>query len=462
MIPILALLLVQDLFRAAEAKGAALVTDVRDGAVVTSLDADRRVLPLSLVKLWVAAIWWDRGLPGSLDDMLVEGLDQPGKDRAIELRKRFGGKAVLADLERYGLALTIKADASDAEWGETLSIGERNVTVTPGQVSAFLRTIARSKGASKLRAAMLACVERGTARGARQAAGRLGGKTGSGPALRQPLDGAFAGLVFVEGEPRYTVYVYVDGKGLGGGVAASIAAGVARSLSPASCFLESEIGGREIAREGALCATRLSPASTFKIPHALAALDSGVVSGPGFRFAYDGSPQPFEAWRRDHTLASGIRYSVVWVFQRIAQMLGPEREREYLRRLSYGNADPSSGLTTFWLGGSLLISPEEQRDFLLALWRDQLPVKPAAMRAVREMLVQPKDVVVNATGERPFPSHGAILSAKTGSAGLTRWLVGQVGARVFVACVDGDPDPDAAITLARSRLADPSAASPTR
>ena len=46
-----------------------------------------------------------------------------------------------------------------------------------------------------------------------------------------------------------------------------------------------------------------------------------------------------------------MRFSVVWWFQHVAEKLGATREREYLRRLGYGNADPSSGLTTFWLGG---------------------------------------------------------------------------------------------------------------
>src|SRR5262249_40396066 len=147
------------------------------------------------------------------------------------------------------------------------------------------------------------------------------------------------------------------------------------------------------------CRTRLSPQSTFKIPHALAALDAGVLTGPESSFAYDGSPQPFEAWGRDHTLASAMRFSVVWYFQRVAQRLGEARERAYLRKLSYGNGDSSSALTSFWLGGSLLISPEEEEQFVLRLFRNDLPVQPRAMQIVRDILVQPRGSVVNAQGE---------------------------------------------------------------
>ena len=205
---------------------------------------------------------------------------------------------------------------------------------------------------------------------------------------------------------------------------------------------------------------RVTPASTFKIPHALAALDSSVLVGPNVPFAYDGSPDMPETWKRDHTLATAMRYSVVWYFQRVATMLGPDRERAYLAKFDYGNRDSSSGPTTFWLDGSLRISPDEQEKFLVRLYEDALPVRETAMQAVRAILLQPTGVVVNAVGEHPFDApwpEGAVVSAKTGSADGVRWLVGHVERRhrswVFVSCVTGGPvDPLAAINLAGASL----------
>jgi beta-lactamase class D len=208
------------------------------------------------------------------------------------------------------------------------------------------------------------------------------------------------------------------------------------------------------------CATRVTPASTFKIPHALAAIDSSVLSGPGASLPYDGSDSPSETWKRDHTLASAMRYSVVWYFQRVAAMLGADREREYLARLDYGNRDASSGLLTFWLDGSLRISPDEQERFLVRLFEDALPVSKDAMRTVREILVQPPGAVVNASGEHAFDApwpDGTVVSAKTGSADDVRWLVGHVARQrqswVFVSCVTGAfLDPLAAVDLAARSL----------
>jgi beta-lactamase class D len=237
-----------------------------------------------------------------------------------------------------------------------------------------------------------------------------------------------------------------------------------------SCFLLHELGVGEVRRspsEG--CASRLSPASTFKIPHALAALDSGVLAGPDARFAYDpswakswGSPDVPQSWKRDHTLATAMRSSVVWYFQRVATLLGPEREHAYLAKLDYGNKDSSSGLTTFWLDESLRISPDEQERFMVRLYEDALPVSKAAMKTVREILVQPPGVVVNAVGEHPFDApwpDGAVVSAKTGMGDDVAWLVGHVRrgdrAWVFVSCAGGSGlDALAAIDLAARSLRD--------
>ncbi len=248
------------------------------------------------------------------------------------------------------------------------------------------------------------------------------------------------------------------------------AQGMEPSVSPprdGSCFLLYELGVGEIRRRPSdACRTRVTPASTFKVPHALAALDAGVVSGPDEKLAYDGKGDFPVSARRDHTLASAIQNSVLWYFQRVAERLGIERESVYLRRLAFGNMDATSGLTTFWIGGSLQIAPEEQQSFWLRLYQQQLPVAPAAVEAIKRMLIQPAGVIVNAAGHQPFAApwpKDVVVSAKTGSATdrsgqRVRWLVGHVrrGSRsfVFVSCAIGSPglEPNAAIDLAARSL----------
>ena len=234
-----------------------------------------------------------------------------------------------------------------------------------------------------------------------------------------------------------------------------------------SCFLLWRSDSSEVERDPSqVCDSRLSPASTFKVPHALAALESGVVAGPNESMDWDGTGQWATSAQHTHTLASAIRDSVVWYFQKIAVRLGMQREREYLKKYDYGNRDPSSGLTTFWLGQSLEITPVEQLAFWRKLYSGSLPAEKSSMDLVKRLLIQPRGEVVDARGAHkfaaPWPAD-AVVSAKTGStidgSGRTiRWLVGHVarteGEYIFVSTVVGGSNlpADAAIDLAASSL----------
>src|SRR5215510_9346372 len=67
------------------------------------------------------------------------------------------------------------------------------------------------------------------------------------------------------------------------------------------------------------------PASTFKVPNSLIALETGVVQDPDKDvFPWDGTTRSIEAWNKDHTLRSAIVASVVPVYQEIARRIGAE------------------------------------------------------------------------------------------------------------------------------------------
>ncbi len=161
---------------------------------------------------------------------------------------------------------------------------------------------------------------------------------------------------------------------------------------------------------------RFTPASTFKIPHSLIALETGVVQDerhPVFR--WDGTKRDIPDWNRDHTLRTAIKYSVVWVYQEIARQVGPEREARFVRSFDYGNADTSGPVDKFWLGEPLRISAFEQISFLKKLVGGQLPVSERSVRIVR-------DILINDAG----PTY--VLRAKTGADfdAQIGWWVGWV------------------------------------
>jgi beta-lactamase class D len=189
------------------------------------------------------------------------------------------------------------------------------------------------------------------------------------------------------------------------------------------------------------CSTRLSPASTFKIPHALVALEAAVVT-PTSVEKWDGTPYPQQPlWNRDHTVLSAMKPSVLWLFQRIAPRVGAARMHEWLERLGYGNADTSGDVTQYWVNGTLRVSPDEQVAFLRAFFREALPVRAEYQRAVHGALQQTPGTQENARGvhKLPGPWHGgAVLHSKTGATTTSResvsWLVGAltVGGKRYV------------------------------
>jgi beta-lactamase class D OXA-2 len=158
---------------------------------------------------------------------------------------------------------------------------------------------------------------------------------------------------------------------------------------------------------------RFSPASTFKIPHTLFALDAGVVADEFQVFKWDGVERSFSGHNQDQDLRSAMRNSTLWVYQRFAKHIGEAKARSYLRDANYGNRDPSSGRGDYWVDGNLRISAVEQIAFLRRLFRNDLPFKVEHQRLVKDLMIK------QATSDW-------ILRAKTGWEGSHGWWIGWV------------------------------------
>lgn len=194
------------------------------------------------------------------------------------------------------------------------------------------------------------------------------------------------------------------------------------------------------------CAVKTAPASTFKIPHALISLATGVVSSSQQMVDWDGTKQPFAAWERDHSLNSAVKWSVVWFFRRTAAMIGQARMRESLKEFGYAGDAFEGDLTLFWLNGDLVVSPQEQLAFLRRFARYELPVDRQHIDAVKAALLMPGGSITNASGTHDFALNWAgplIVRAKTGNTTVgdesVSWLVGHIEANsrqyVFVSRV---------------------------
>ncbi|UPK32471.1 class D beta-lactamase [Bradyrhizobium sp. 186] len=169
---------------------------------------------------------------------------------------------------------------------------------------------------------------------------------------------------------------------------------------------------RERSGEGKL------PASTFKIPNSLIALETGVVADPDKDvFPWDGVNRSIEAWNKDHTLRSAIAVSAVPVYQEIARRIGEVRMQIYVDLFDYGNRDIGGGIDQFWLTGNLRIDPVEQIDFVDRLRRRALPISQRSQDFVCDILP------VTKVGDSIIRAKSGLLRAERGAPSLG-WMVG--------------------------------------
>ena len=168
--------------------GVTVLQNVHSGGLVAfaasdpaKVDVSTGLLPLSTVKLLVAASCWDHeesvrrklsSMEQLLSDSLIRGNDDAGRRLASALRDAIGTEQALKDIENYGFLSSqasptivdvpfwsklpppwkerlvpaacyhsLTKDTSTKDWEDTLSIGEERFVVTALHVSRFLQAV---------------------------------------------------------------------------------------------------------------------------------------------------------------------------------------------------------------------------------------------------------------------------------------------------------------------------------
>jgi beta-lactamase class D len=183
-------------------------------------------------------------------------------------------------------------------------------------------------------------------------------------------------------------------------------------------------GGRVIVSDRERAETGFLPASTFKIPNSLIALETGVAAdADATMFPWDKVVRDFDAWNQDHTLRSAFKASSLPTYQEIARKIGPERMQHYVDEFNYGNHDIGGApIDTFWLNGRLRISAMQQISFLQKLYRNELPVSARSQEIVRDiMYIEPSEL-----GPLRGKTGAVGIGVEPGSKATLGWLVGWV------------------------------------
>ncbi|MBN2613068.1 MAG: class D beta-lactamase [Bacteroidales bacterium] len=168
-----------------------------------------------------------------------------------------------------------------------------------------------------------------------------------------------------------------------------------------------------------LCDTGYIPASTFKIPNSLIALEENIIKDTNQIIKWDGHEWPNKPWNQDQTLKTAMKFSCIWVYFAIAEQVGTEKYQEYINSFDYGNKNLTGPPSRFWLSGLFRISANQQIDFLRKFYNYELP------KISRQSIDIVKNIIVlEQTDDYRF-------SGKTGGGRLTEtdyimWLVGYI------------------------------------
>ena len=130
------------------------------------------------------------------------------------------------------------------------------------------------------------------------------------------------------------------------------------------------------------------PASTFKIPNSIIALETGVVESDTSILKWDGTPRRIPVWEKDMDIKEAFRLSCVPCYQKIAREIGVERMKEYLKKLAYpGMKVDKDNVDVFWLEGKSKINQYQQIYFLQKLYFGELPVNNKTTQIIKSIMI---------------------------------------------------------------------------
>lgn len=130
------------------------------------------------------------------------------------------------------------------------------------------------------------------------------------------------------------------------------------------------------------------PASTFKIPNSIIALELGVMEDDSTMILWDGQPRFLTDWEQDLHFREAFHYSCVPCYQEIARKIGMDRMRKFVDDFDYGNMIfDNTTIDQFWLEGDSKINQFEQIDFLKRFNEKRLPISDRTYEIMSRMMI---------------------------------------------------------------------------
>jgi beta-lactamase class D len=142
------------------------------------------------------------------------------------------------------------------------------------------------------------------------------------------------------------------------------------------------------------------PASTFKIPNSIIALETGIIEHDSTIIIWDGEKRRNKNWEQDLIFRDVLHFSCVPCYQKIAKEIGVEKMREYLDLFNYGSINvDSTNLDMFWLEGKSRINQFQQIGFLKTFYQSQLAISNRTEKIMKRMMVIEENSELKTSGK---------------------------------------------------------------
>lgn len=136
------------------------------------------------------------------------------------------------------------------------------------------------------------------------------------------------------------------------------------------------------------------PASTFKIINTLIALQERIISSVNDTIQFnnrevDTSKYGFRPKTyRNVTVTEAFKESIVWAYMDLAKNISPSTYLKYLDKIEYGNSKFEIDRNDFWNFGEFEVTPIQQINFLIKLYKLELPFDKNYQVEVKNMLFE--------------------------------------------------------------------------
>lgn len=160
------------------------------------------------------------------------------------------------------------------------------------------------------------------------------------------------------------------------------------------------------------------PASTFKIPNSIIALETGIIKNDSTIIPWNGEKRNMKIWEQDLTLKKAFHLSCVPCYQKIAREIGVLRMNKFLDSLNYKSMNVNqTSIGNFWLQGNSKINQFQQIDFLKRFHFSELPISKSSEITMKRLMIISKN-------------NNSILRGKTGwsirNGNNNGWFVGYL------------------------------------